>query len=68
MLGLIRFLQGELEMFHTRNYGLIVLKHVPIGRMANVKEIMNAVIYLIDDDSSYSIGSNLVVDGGWTSW
>jgi NAD(P)-dependent dehydrogenase (short-subunit alcohol dehydrogenase family) len=43
-------------------------KHVPIGRMANVKEIMNAVIYLIDDDSSYSIGSNLVVDGGWTSW
>lgn len=43
-------------------------ENVPIQRMANVNEIMNAVLYLIEDDSSYTIGSNLVVDGGWTSW
>ena len=40
----------------------------PLRRMAKNKEMMNALIYLICDSSSYTNASNVVVDGGWTSW
>ena len=40
--------------------------HIPMGRSARVDEIAQAVLYLSSDLSSYVIGQNLTVDGGWT--
>jgi NAD(P)-dependent dehydrogenase (short-subunit alcohol dehydrogenase family) len=40
----------------------------PLKRMATNEEMMNALIYLISESSSYTNASNIVVDGGWTSW
>ena len=40
----------------------------PIGRTCSVKEIIDPLVFLISDGSSYMTGSLLVVDGGWTSW
>ncbi len=38
-----------------------------LGRRADPKEVSNLVVYLASDESSYSTGSEFVVDGGTTA-
>ncbi len=39
----------------------------PMGRLAQPDEIANMVLYLASDESSFSTGSEFVVDGGYTA-
>jgi len=42
-------------------------KHIPLKRVAKPEEVSSMVLYLASDESSYSTGSEFVVDGGITA-
>ncbi|MFA5057269.1 MAG: SDR family oxidoreductase, partial [Opitutaceae bacterium] len=39
----------------------------PLGRMGEPSEIARAVLYLASPASSFTTGSALIVDGGWSA-
>ena len=66
---------GEIEHFWPKDSSVTGLmgplmkqrsSNVPIGRKGTPDDIANAVLFLVSDASSYVIGQNLTVDGGWT--
>ncbi len=54
---------GQNETF-KRKYGA----RVPLGRMAYGEEMVNALVWLASDASSYVTGQNLMIDGGLSAW
>jgi NAD(P)-dependent dehydrogenase (short-subunit alcohol dehydrogenase family) len=43
------------------------LVHLPMGRMAQPREIVNAALFLASDEASYVNGTTFLVDGGLTA-
>ena len=40
---------------------------VPMKRLGSIDEVIQSVAFLLSDNSSYTTGTNLVVDGGMSS-
>ena len=58
----------DTEMFHSafpdKDAMARRLSRIPLGRMGTVGEIVAAVLYFASDDSAYTSGSELLIDGG----
>jgi NAD(P)-dependent dehydrogenase (short-subunit alcohol dehydrogenase family) len=41
-------------------------EQIPYKRMGTPKELAGGVIYLLSDASTYTTGTDLIIDGGYT--
>lgn len=57
---------GGIFRKHSNKFLINYSKKTPLKRMANKDEIVNVIIFLISDMSSYMTGHNLIVDGGFS--
>ena len=66
--GMVYFKGGVWNMVEERmpDFFKTSLARNPMGRMANPQDIANAAVFLASPCSSYTSGSNLIVDGALT--
>jgi len=50
----------------TNPLGAVMKKRIPLGRFAEVSEIVSPVLFLLSDAASMISGASLMVDGGYT--
>lgn len=54
--------------FNDKSFIEKLEKHVPLQRMGNPEELVGPLVFLLSPAASYVTGTDLAVDGGWTSW
>jgi NAD(P)-dependent dehydrogenase (short-subunit alcohol dehydrogenase family) len=54
--------QAELEAL-----GRSIAAQIPLGRFGNASEIAKAVVFLASDEAAFTVGSELIIDGGMST-
>jgi len=44
-----------------------LVKQIPAGRRGRSSEVAAAVLYLASDESAFTVGSELIIDGGMST-
>lgn len=57
---------GTAERLDNPDYLESVLDRIPVGKVATIKDIASAILYLTGSHSDMVNGTILVIDGGWT--
>lgn len=61
------YIYTELTSFVREDWQEMWKEQTPMKRMGRPEELAGTVIYLLSDASSYATGTNLIIDGGFTS-
>lgn len=56
---------GGILQEHSQNFVDKYVRQVALGRMANPEEVVNVILFLLSELSSYITGANIRVDGGF---
>jgi NAD(P)-dependent dehydrogenase (short-subunit alcohol dehydrogenase family) len=59
---------GGIEFQQGSEFKKKYAARVPLGKMADEKEIAEVICFLLSNKSSYVNGENILVDGGLTKW
>ena len=59
---------GGVESGQNETFKQKYSARIPLGRMAQGEEMVNALVWLASESSSYVTGQNIVIDGGLTAW
>ena len=53
--------------FENKEFANDTLARIPMGKLGDVEDVADAVVYLAAPASGMVTGTSLVVDGGWTA-
>jgi 2-keto-3-deoxy-L-fuconate dehydrogenase len=42
------------------------IERQPMGRLGTTDEVAAAALYLVSDESAFTTGTAMIVDGGWS--
>ena len=59
---------GGIKGHQDSEFTLKFESKTPLGRLGESRELKSALRFLVDENNSYLIGHNLVVDGGFLLW
>ncbi|SMB91314.1 NAD(P)-dependent dehydrogenase, short-chain alcohol dehydrogenase family [Desulfonispora thiosulfatigenes DSM 11270] len=52
------------QILENQDYLKATLKEIPLSRLGKPEDIVNGMLFLASDDSSYITGNELIIDGG----
>lgn len=55
------------DILVDKEFNNLITSSTPLGYVGKTEDIANAAVYLASDESSYTTGSIMYVDGGWTA-
>jgi NAD(P)-dependent dehydrogenase (short-subunit alcohol dehydrogenase family) len=64
--GVVRTEMTERAFFHDAELGAMMTRRHPMGRIGTTDEVAQAVLWLCSDQSSFTTGQALPIDGGLT--
>jgi NAD(P)-dependent dehydrogenase (short-subunit alcohol dehydrogenase family) len=56
------------KILKDKNFAKKLASKSPLKRTGKPHELISSVLYLASKSSSFTTGTNLLVDGGWTAW
>ena len=65
--GVIRTPATEGDLLAADHPMRNIAEHIPLGRIGTIDDVVSAILFIASNEAGYITGTNLMVDGGWSS-